>query len=101
MKWDIVDYLKMDEEMAHYLEAAMEDSHTIVIATAIGNIAHAQEMPQVARKEGIGNGSPDKALSPKGNPEFAIVLKVVKALGLRLPATTSVRIRSSFCATVN
>ena len=58
-------------------------------------------MPQVARKAGIGRISPDKALYPKGNLEFATVLKVVKALGLRLHATPSLRIRSSFCATID
>jgi probable addiction module antidote protein len=88
-KWDVVNYLTTDEDMADYLEAAMEDGHPIVIATAIGNIARAKGMTQVARKAGIGRVSLYKALSPKGNPEFATVLKVVKALGLRLHATTS------------
>ncbi len=88
-KWDVVDYLKTDEDMAEYLEAAMEDGHPVVIATAIGNIARAKGMTQVARKAGIGRVSLYKALSPEGNPEFATVLKVVKALGLRLHATTS------------
>ncbi len=88
-KWDVVDYLKTDKDMAEYLEAAMEDGHPAVIATAIGNIARAKGMTQVARKAGIGRVSLYKALSPKGNPEFATILKVVKALGLRLHAKTS------------
>ncbi len=88
-KWDVVDYLKTDEDMADYLEAAMEDGNPIIIATAIGNIARAKGMTQIARKAGIGRVSLYKALSPQGNPEFATVLKVVKALGLRLHATTS------------
>lgn len=88
-KWDAVDYLKTDEDMADYLEAAMEDGHPAVITTAIGNIARAQGMTAVARKAGIGRVSLYKALSPKGNPEFSTVLKVVKALGLRLHASTS------------
>lgn len=88
-KWDVVDYLKTDEDMAAYLEAAMGDGHPAVIATAIGNIARAKGMTQVARKAGIGRVSLYKALSPDGNPEFATVLKVVRALGLRLHATTS------------
>jgi probable addiction module antidote protein len=87
-KWDVVDYLKTDEDMADYLEAAMEDGHPGVIATTIGNIARAKGMTQVAHKAGIGRVSLYKALSSKGNPEFATVLKVVKALGLRLHATT-------------
>ncbi len=86
-KWDVADYLKTDEDMAAYLEAAMEDSHPAVIATAIGNIARAKGMSQVARKAGIGRVSLYKAFSPNGNPEFAPVLKVVKALGLTLHVT--------------
>jgi len=88
-KWDVVDYLKTDDDMADYLEAAMEDGHPAVITTAIGNIARAKGMTQVARKAGIGRVSLYKALSPDGNPEFATVLKVVRALGLRLHATTA------------
>jgi probable addiction module antidote protein len=88
-KWDEVDYLKTDEDMADYLEAAMEDGHPAVIATAIGNIARARGMTEVARKAGIGRVSLYKALSPNGNPEFVTILKVVRALGLRLHATTS------------
>jgi probable addiction module antidote protein len=85
--------------MADYLEAAMADGHPIVIATAIGNIARAKGMTRVARKAGIGRVSLYKALSPKGNPEFATVLKVVKALGLLFHATTHSRIKSSFFVT--
>ena len=88
-KWDVVDYLKTDKDMADYLEAAMEDGNPSVIATAIGNIARAKGMTEVARKAGIGRVSLYKALSPDGNPEFATILKVVKALGLRLHAATS------------
>ena len=88
-KWDVTEYLKTDEDMAAYLEAAMEDGHPAVIAAAIGNIARAKGMTQVARKAGIGRVSLYKALSPDGNPEFATVLKVIRALGLRLHATTS------------
>ncbi|MGD0310285.1 MAG: addiction module antidote protein [Acidobacteriota bacterium] len=87
-KWDVVDYLKTDQNMADYLEAAMEDGHPAVIATAIGNIARAKGMTQVARKTGIGRVGLYKALSPNGNPEFATVLKVLKALGIKLHATT-------------
>jgi len=88
-KWDVVDYLKTDKEMAAYLEAAIEDGDPALVSAALGDIARAQGMTQVARKAGIGRVSLYKALSPNGNPEFATVLKVVKALGLRLHATTS------------
>jgi probable addiction module antidote protein len=88
-KWDAVDYLKTDEDMANYLEAAIEDSDPALISAALGDIARAKGMSQVARKAGLGRESLYKALSPNGNPEFATILKVVKALGLRLHATTS------------
>jgi len=88
-KWDVVDYLKTDEDMANYLEAAIEDGDPMVISAALGDIARAKGMSQVARKAGLGRESLYKALSPNGNPEFATILKVVKALGLRLHAATS------------
>jgi len=88
-KWDAVDYLKTDEDMANYLEAAIEDGDPALISAALGDIARAKGMSQVARKAGLGRESLYKALSPNGNPEFATILKVVKALGLRLHATTS------------
>jgi probable addiction module antidote protein len=88
-KWDVVDYLKTDEDMADYLEAAIEDGDPAVISAALGDIARAKGMSQVARKAGLGRESLYKALSPNGNPEFATILKVVKALGLRLHAATS------------
>jgi probable addiction module antidote protein len=88
-KWDVVDYLKTDKDMANYLEAAIEDGDSALISAALGDIARAKGMSQVARKAGLGRESLYKALSPNGNPEFATILKVVKALGLRLHATTS------------
>ena len=88
-KWDVVDYLKTDEDMANYLEAAIEDSDPALISAALGDIARAKGMSLVARKAGLGRESLYKALSPNGNPEFATILKVVKALGLRLHATTA------------
>ena len=88
-KWDVVDYLKTDKDMANYLEAAIEDGDPALISAALGDIARAKGMSQVARKAGLGRESLYKALSPNGNPELATILKVVKALGLRLHASTS------------
>ncbi len=88
-KWDVVDYLKTDKDMAEYLEAAIEDGDPALISAALGDIARAKGMTRIARKAGLGRESLYKALSPNGNPEFATVLKVVRALGLRLHATTS------------
>lgn len=88
-KWDVVDYLKTDKDMAEYLEAAIEEGDPALISAALGDIARAKGMTRIARKAGLGRESLYKALSPNGNPEFATVLKVVRALGLRLHATTS------------
>ena len=85
--WDAVEHLKSDEEMAAYLEAALEDGDPALVAAALGDIARAKGMTEIAREAGLGRESLYKALSPGGNPEFATILKVVRALGLRLHAT--------------
>ncbi len=85
--WDPADHLKSEEDMAAYLEAALEEGDPALIAAALGDIARAKGMTQVARDAGLGRESLYKALSPTGNPEFATILKVVAALGLQLHAT--------------
>ena len=85
--WDVVEHLETDEDMAAYLEAALEEGDPALVAAALGDIARAKGMAQIARETGLGRESLYKALSPEGNPEFATVLKVVRALGLRLRAT--------------
>jgi len=87
--WDVVEHLKTDEDMAAYLEAALEDGDPAVVAAALGDIARAKGMTELARATGLGRESLYKALSADGNPEFATVLKVVRALGLRLHASTA------------
>ena len=82
----VAEHLETGEDMVAYLEAALEDGDPAVIVHAIGNIARARGMSQIARDAGLGRESLYKALSPEGNPEFATVLKVVKALGIRLHA---------------
>ena len=86
-KWDVVEHLKTDEDMAAYLEAALEEDDPALVAAALGDIARAKGMTNVARDTGLGRESLYKALSMEGNPELATILKVVKALGLRLHAT--------------
>jgi probable addiction module antidote protein len=87
-KWDVVEHLKTDEDMALYLEAAMEEAgdDAPFIAKVLGDIARAKGMTQLARDTGIGRESLYKALSGEGNPSFATILKVVRALGVRLHA---------------
>ncbi|CBS86141.1 addiction module antidote protein [Azospirillum lipoferum] len=82
--WDIVDSLDSDERIAAYLDAVLEDGDPQLIVAALGDIARAKGMTEVARNAGLGRQSLYKALSPDGNPEFATVLKVIKSLGLRL-----------------
>ena len=87
--WDVAEHLETEEDMAVYLEAVLEDGDPRLVAAALGDIARAKGMAQIARETGLGRESLYKALSPDGNPELATVVKVVRALGLRLRATTA------------
>ena len=84
--FDAADYLETEEDMVAYLEAALEEDDAATVAAALGDIARAKGMTQVAREAGLGRESLYKALSPDGNPELATVMKVVRALGLSLHA---------------
>ncbi len=85
--WDADEHLETAEDMAAYLEAVLEEGDPALIAAAMGDIARVKGIAQIARETGLGRESLYKALSPEGNPEFATVLKVLRALGLRLHAT--------------
>ena len=85
--WDVVEYLKTEEDMVLYFDACLEEGDPALITAALGDIARAKGMSQVARDAGISREGLYKALSSEGNPEFATVLKVMKALGLKLHAT--------------
>jgi len=84
--WDPAEHLETEEDLAAYLEAALEERDPALIATVLGDIARAKGMTQVARDAGLGRESLYKALSPNGDPEFATIMKVVSALGLQLHA---------------
>lgn len=77
LPWDPAEHLETEEDMALYLEAALEDGEPSLIAAALGDIARARGMTQLARDTGLGRESLYKALSPNGNPEFSTILKVV------------------------
>ena len=85
-RWDVADYLKTERDVVTYLEAAFEDGDSGVIAAALGDIARAKGMSRVARQAGLGRESLYKALSAGGNPELGTVLRVVRALGIKLQA---------------
>ncbi len=84
--YDAAEYLEGEEDMAAYLQAAFEEGDAALIIHALGNIARARGMTEIARQTGLRRESLYKALSPEGNPEFATVLKVVQALGIKLNA---------------
>lgn len=84
MKWDASEYLETEADIAAYLNAALEDGDTSVIAAALGNIARAKGMAQLAKETGITRDGLYKALSPTGNPSFDTAQKVVKVFGLKL-----------------
>lgn len=85
-KWDSARYLQTDEDALLYLEVCMEEAgdDAAFIAKALGNIARAKGMTQLAKDTGLGRESLYKALSGEGNPSFATILKVLRALGIRL-----------------
>jgi probable addiction module antidote protein len=87
-KWDSAEYLKTDEDMVLYLEACLEEAgdDAAFIAKALGTIARAKGMTQLAKETGLGRESLYKALSGEGNPSFATILKVTNALGIKLHA---------------
>ena len=87
--WDVAEHLRTPEEMAAYLEACIEeaDGDAAFIAKALGDIARAQGMTQVARDSGLSRESLYKALSGERSPSFDTILKVVSALGLKLSAS--------------
>jgi len=84
--YDVAEYLKTDEDVAAYLEAALEDGDPDIIIEALRDIARARGIARIAREVGMNRDALTKELSTKGRPEFTTVLKIVRALGLRLHA---------------
>jgi probable addiction module antidote protein len=86
--YDVAEHLRTPEEMAAYLDAWLEEApdDAAGIARALGDIARAKSMSQVAKDAGLSRESLYRALSAEGNPSFATVLKVARALGVRLHA---------------
>jgi probable addiction module antidote protein len=87
-KYDIAEHLRTPEDMAAYLEACLEEANgdAAFIAKALGDIARAKGMTQVARDAGLSRESLYKALSGERSPGFDTILKVLQALGLKLRA---------------
>jgi probable addiction module antidote protein len=87
-KYDVAEHLRTPEEMAAYLSVCLEETNgdAAFIAKALGDIARAKGMTQVARDAGLSRESLYKALSGERTPGFDTILKVVGALGLKLHA---------------
>jgi len=85
-RWDSAEYLKTDEDIQLYLEACLEAAgdDPALIVQALGVVARAKNMSQLARDTGLTREGIYKALSPEGNPTFATVAKIAKALGFQL-----------------
>lgn len=89
--YDVAEHLRTPEEMAAYLEACLDEAggDSAFIARALGNIARAKGMSEVASRTGLSRESLYKALSGERSPNFDTVLKVVAALGLKLQASVA------------
>jgi len=87
-QWDPARYLESVEDIVAYLDAALEEDDPALLSAALGDVARAKGMSEIARLTGLGRESLYKALSTGGNPELGTILKVVRALGLKLRVTT-------------
>jgi probable addiction module antidote protein len=89
--FDPAEYLEDSESIAAYMTEALDSGDPAFVADALGVVARARGMTEVARQAGVSRESLYRALRADGNPEFATVLRVVKALGLQLSAVPARR----------
>lgn len=84
--FDVTEFLDSEASMAQYLQAMLDESSgdPAMIAVALGDVARARGMTQMARDTGLAREALYRALSPNGSPELATIAKVLKALGLKL-----------------
>ena len=85
-RWDSAEHLQTEQDIQLYLAACFDEAgdDAAFIAKALGNVAKARSMTQLAKDTGLGRESLYKALSGEGNPSFGTILKVINALGLKL-----------------
>jgi len=83
-RYDTAEYLETEEDIRLYLEACQEGGDPSLVAAALGDIARARNMTQLANKVGMTRAGLYKALSAQGNPSFATISKVANALGLKI-----------------
>jgi probable addiction module antidote protein len=84
--WDTAEFLETPEDIAGYLEAVFEDGDPALITHALGVVARAKGMSQIARKAGVTREALYKALSADGDPRLSTFLGVIKALGMKVSA---------------
>ena len=82
--WDAAEFLTTPERIASYIEAVIEDGDPALLAAALGDIARARGMAQIAEETGRSRESLYRALSAKGNPQLDTLMSVLKAIGLQL-----------------
>ncbi len=82
--WSLDESLQTEEDIAHYLDAVIEDGDVDLLLDALGVIARKRGMTDVAKRAGLGRESLYRALSAKGDPQLSTLVKVLGALGLRL-----------------
>ena len=87
--WDASGHWESDDDMVLYLNAALEDGDSALITAVLADIARAKGMSIIAEQSGLELTSLYKALSPKGHPDFATILKVINAIGMKLQATSA------------
>jgi probable addiction module antidote protein len=88
-RFDSAEYLDSDEAITAYLDEALETGDPAFVAQALGTVARARGMSQIAEQTGLSRESLYKALSAEGNPELGTFIRVIAALGLRLSVTAT------------
>lgn len=96
-RYDTAEFLKTEEDMLLYLDACLEDGDSTLTTHALGVIARVRGMSQLARDTGISREGLYRALSADGNPEFATVMKVIKALGMKLNIIMDPIVKTNSC----
>jgi probable addiction module antidote protein len=82
--WDTAEFLETKEDVVAYLDAALAENDTKYLLKAIGNVARSKGMAQIARELKLNREGLYESLSPKGNPSFTTVVKVLNNLGFQL-----------------
>ena len=83
-KWDTSEYLDNPEMIHEYLKAAIEEGDVELLMTALGNVAKARGMTEIAKEASLNRQNLYKSLSPNGSPKFETVMKILRALDLKL-----------------